>query len=65
MVPDALDALAPGERRQVYMMLRLKVEASSDGGIEVRGVLSDSLRVLHENGEILCESGVASPSTIS
>jgi hypothetical protein len=43
MMPEALDSLAPGERRQVYMMLRPKVEASRDVSIDVRGILSDSL----------------------
>jgi hypothetical protein len=65
MMPQGLDSLAPGERRQVYMMLRLKVEASRDGNIDVRGVLSDGLGEHREDGEVLCESGIASRSTTS
>jgi hypothetical protein len=65
MVPEALDALTPEERRQVYGMLRLKVEIAADGAMEVRGVLSDNLQVAHENGleadkEKLRENGRAS-----
>jgi len=65
MMPEALDALVPEERQQVYMMLRLKVELSRDESIEVRGVLSDSLRGPLEDGEGLCESELASASTTS
>ena len=65
MMPAALDSLAPEERQQVYMMLRLKVEASRDRIIEVRGVLSDSLQGCPDEGEVLCESGIASLSTTS
>jgi hypothetical protein len=61
MVPEALDSLDPEERQQVYMMLRLKVEASRNGSIEVRGVLSDRLRVRPEEGKVLCENGIAYP----
>jgi hypothetical protein len=31
MTPEALDALTPEERRQVYGMLRLRVEVAADG----------------------------------
>jgi hypothetical protein len=65
MVPEALDALALEERRQVYRLLRLKVEVAGDGSVEARGVLNASLDVLYENGEVLCENGVASTSTTS
>ena len=65
MMPAALDSLAPEERQQVYMMLRLKVEASRDRIIEVRGVLSDSLQECPDEDEVLCESGIASLSTTS
>ncbi len=63
MMPDALDNLVPEERRQVHGMLRLKVAA--DGSMEARGVLSETLQVLRENGRIVCENGVASASTTS
>jgi site-specific DNA recombinase len=65
MMPEALDNLAPEERRQVYGMLRLKVEVAADGSIEARGVLSETLQVLYENGQVLCENGFASASTTS
>jgi len=42
MAPAALDALSPEERHQVYKMLRLTVEISPDGSLEVSGVLGDS-----------------------
>jgi hypothetical protein len=42
MTPDALDALEPEERHQVYKMLRLTVEVCADGSLEVSGVLGDS-----------------------
>ncbi len=60
MMPEALDSLAPEERQQVYMKLRLKVEASRDGSIEVRGVLNDRLQACSDTGEVLCTSGIAS-----
>ena len=41
MTPDALDALEPEERHQVYKMLRLTVEVCADGSLEVSGVLGD------------------------
>src|ERR671912_363263 len=42
MTPDALDALEPEERHQVYKMLRITVEVCADGSLEVSGVLGDS-----------------------
>ena len=65
MLPEALDSLAPEERQQVYMTLRLRVLASRDGSIKVHGVLSDSLRVCPDGDEVLCENGIASLSTTS
>jgi site-specific DNA recombinase len=69
MAPETLDALTPEERRQVYGMLRLKVEVYADGRMEARGVLSEDVCKLHENGhanedESFCEHGLASRSTI-
>jgi hypothetical protein len=68
MVPEALDALTPTERRRVYGMLRLRVEVAADGSMEVRGILSENLCVLYENKQVnceegLCENGLASPYT--
>ena len=69
MTPEALDALTPEERRQVYGMLRLKVEVYADGRMEARGVLSEDVCKLHENGhanedESFCENGLAPLFTI-
>ena len=69
MTPEALEALTPEERRQVYGMLRLKVEVYADGRMEARGVLSEDVCKLHENGhanedESFCENGLASLFTI-
>ncbi len=69
MTPEALDSLTPEKRHQVYGMLRLRVEVFADGRMEVRGILSEKLRVLYENGRLvgeegLCENGLASPCTI-
>ena len=66
LAPEALDSLTPQERRQVYTMLRLKVEVSADGRMEARGILSENVRVLHENGHLvgedcLCDESLVSP----
>jgi hypothetical protein len=45
MVPEALDALEPEERHQVYKMLKLRVAVGTDGSIEVKGTLGDGLDV--------------------
>jgi hypothetical protein len=57
MTPEALDALTPEEQRQVYGMLRLRVEVFADGRMEARGILSENLRVLYENGRQVDEEG--------
>jgi site-specific DNA recombinase len=41
MVPDALDALAPEERHRVYKLLKLRVNSSTDGALDVSGALGD------------------------
>ena len=69
LAPEALDSLTPQERRQVYTTLRLKVEVFGDGRMEARGILSENVRVLHENGrpvgeDCLCENGLVPPFTI-
>lgn len=43
MAPVALDSLLPEERHQVYKMLRLKVAARMDGGLEVSGALGENV----------------------
>ena len=42
MVPEQLDLLRPGERHQVYKVLRLRVSTYQDGTLEVSGVFGDS-----------------------
>ena len=65
ITPEALDALTPEERRQVYGMLRLRIEVAADGTIEARGILGECVHVQRENGrlvseEVFCENGLAS-----
>jgi hypothetical protein len=43
MTPAALDALSPEERHQIYKMLRITVEVSPDGSLNVTGVLGIAL----------------------
>jgi hypothetical protein len=58
MTPEALDALTPEERRQVYGMLRLRVEVAADGAIVARGIPSEDWRPAGSDG--FCENGLAS-----
>ena len=48
---EALDQLDGEERNRVYKMLRLEITPQEDGTLDVRGILSDSLEVLYENGK--------------
>jgi site-specific DNA recombinase len=69
MTPETLDSLTPEKRRQVYGMLRLKVEVDADGRMEARGILSEDVCNLHVNGhangdERFCENGLVSLFTI-
>ena len=58
MTPEALDALTPEERRQVYGMLRLRVEVAAAGTMVARGILSEDWRPASSDG--FCEHGLAS-----
>src|SRR5215218_7167612 len=58
MTPDALDLLTPEKRRQVYGMLRLRVEVAADGTMVARGILSEDCRPAGSDG--FCENGLAS-----
>ena len=49
MTPAALDALSPEERHQIYKMLRIPVEVSPDGSLNVTGVLGDSFVSEHKD----------------
>jgi hypothetical protein len=62
MTPEALDALTPEERRQVYGMLRLRVEVAADGTMAAQGILSENWRPADSDG--LCENGLVSLFTI-
>jgi len=41
MVPKALHALGPKERHRIYKLLKLRVNLSTDRGLEVSGALGD------------------------
>ena len=41
MVPKALDSLVPEERHRIYKLLKLRVNLSTDGALEVSGALGD------------------------
>jgi site-specific DNA recombinase len=45
MAPEALDALGPEDRRQVYKMLKVRVTAYPDAQLEVSGILTSAARV--------------------
>ena len=65
MTPEGLDALTLEERRQVYGMLRLRVEVAAGGTMEAQGILSENVCVQHEDGrpaseEAFCENCLAS-----
>src|SRR5215210_7264568 len=49
-VPAALDPLDGEERNRIYRMLSLEITPRPDGILDVRGILSDSLQIRHENG---------------
>jgi site-specific DNA recombinase len=41
LAPEALDALSPEERRKVYVILNLTVEALADGGLKMSGAFGE------------------------
>ena len=45
LAPEALDSLGPEERRTVYSMLGLCVEALPDGGLKVSGAFGEETPV--------------------
>ena len=51
-VPEALDRLDGEERNRIYRMLRLEITPRPDGGLDVRGILSDGLQSHHEDGKV-------------
>jgi hypothetical protein len=49
-IPEALDRLDGEERNTVYRMLRLEITPQEDGTLDVRGILTDDLRIRSEKG---------------
>jgi hypothetical protein len=41
LVPEALDALSPEERRKVYVILNLIVEPLADGSLKISGAFGE------------------------
>jgi hypothetical protein len=41
LAPEALKALSPEERRKVYVILNLTVEALADGGLKMSGAFGE------------------------
>lgn len=41
LAPEALDALSPEERRKVYVILNLTVEALADGGLKMSAAFGE------------------------
>jgi site-specific DNA recombinase len=63
MTPAELDTLSPEERHHVYKMLRITVEVSPDGSLEVTGVLGDSFVSEHQDeGVVLAHDQVDLPA---
>jgi hypothetical protein len=48
-VPEALDSLVPEERRTVYSMLGLRVEALPDKSLRIRGAFGKENSVCHHD----------------
>jgi hypothetical protein len=66
MSPSALDTLSPEERHHVYKMLRLTVEVSPNGSLDVTGVLGDSfVSENQDEGVVLAHYQVDLPSPSS
>ena len=63
MTPAALDGLSSEERHQTYKMLRLTVEISPDGSLDVSGVLRDSfVSEKQDEGVVLAHNQVDLPA---
>jgi hypothetical protein len=45
LAPEALDALSPEERRKVYVILNLTVEALADGTLKTSGAFGEETPV--------------------
>ena len=49
LVPEALDGLGPEERRTVYSMLGLRVDALPDKSLRIRGAFGEENSVCHHD----------------
>ena len=45
LAPEALGTLSPEERRRVYVILKLTVEALADGGLKMSGAVEEEIQV--------------------
>jgi hypothetical protein len=50
LAPEALEALSPEERRRVYVILNLTVEALADGALKVSGAFGEETPVWETAG---------------
>jgi hypothetical protein len=48
--PEALEALSPEERRKVYVILNLTVEALADGSLKISGAFGEEIPVWEDVG---------------
>ena len=58
MAPDALGALGPEDRQQVYKMLRLKVTVSQDGSMKISGAFGDNFSVCESERAPRCTTQI-------
>jgi hypothetical protein len=61
-LPEALDELAPEERRQIYAMLRLRVNVGSDGILDVSGVFGGDTCVCKSEPTSTCSAYSTPPA---
>jgi hypothetical protein len=50
LAPEALDAFSPEERRKVYVILNLTVEALADGSLKISGAFGEEIPVWEDVG---------------
>ncbi len=50
LAPEALDALSPEERRKVYVILNLTVEALADGSLKKSGAFGEEIPLWEDVG---------------
>jgi uncharacterized protein YutE (UPF0331/DUF86 family) len=48
LAPEAMDALSPEERRKVYVILDLAVQALADGGLKINGAFGEESVCHHD-----------------